>query len=39
MSYSNVRDDEIVQRAKEFYDNQIRAQIETTENIGKIVAI
>ncbi|MCY7278587.1 MAG: hypothetical protein LH702_33850 [Phormidesmis sp. CAN_BIN44] len=39
MSYSNVRDEEVAQRGKELYDKQIRAQVETAENIGKIIAI
>jgi len=38
MSYSNIRDEDVAQRGKDLYDEQIRAQVETAENIGKIVA-
>lgn len=39
MSFSKFSDEEITQRGKELYDSQIRSQIETPENIGKIVSI
>lgn len=39
MSYHNLSDEEIAQRGKEFYEKQIRPQVETTENIGKIISI
>jgi hypothetical protein len=39
MSFSKFSDEEITQRGKELYDSQIRSQVETPENIGKIVSI
>jgi hypothetical protein len=39
MLYSAFSDEEIARRGKEIYETQIRAQIETTENIGKIISI
>ena len=38
MSFSKFSDEEITQRGKELYDSQIRSQVETPENIGKIVS-
>ena len=39
MPFSKFNDEEITLRGKELYDSQIRSQIETPENIGKIVSI
>jgi hypothetical protein len=39
MSHVNLNDQEIAQRGKEIYTKQIRAKVETLENIGKIVSI
>ncbi|GAA6617608.1 hypothetical protein [Scytonema sp. NUACC26] len=39
MSYPTFSDEEIVRRGKEIYEKQIRAHVETTENIGKIISI
>ncbi len=39
MSKPKISDEEITQRGKELYKNNIRPQIETAENIGKIVSI
>ena len=39
MPYPKLSDEEIVERGKELYDNHIRAQVETAENIGKLISI
>jgi len=39
MSHVNMGDQEIAQRGKEIYEKQIRARVETQENIGKIISI
>ena len=39
MSYPNFSDEEVAQRGKELYEKQIRTQVETPENIGKIISI
>ncbi len=39
MPYPKLSDEEIVRRGKELYDNHIRAQVETAENIGKLISI
>lgn len=39
MSHPNFSDEEVAQRGKELYDKQIRTQVETAENIGKIISI
>lgn len=41
MSYHDpdLSDEEIAQRGKEIYEMQIRTQVETAENIGKIISI
>jgi hypothetical protein len=39
MSRPKLSDEEITQRGKELYENNIRPQVETTENIGKIISI
>ncbi|AFY54286.1 MAG: hypothetical protein HC836_34155 [Richelia sp. RM2_1_2] len=39
MSKPNLSDEEITQRGKELYDSNIRPQVETPENIGKIISI
>ncbi|MDZ8106930.1 MAG: hypothetical protein RMX96_24545 [Nostoc sp. ChiSLP02] len=39
MSYPTLDDEEIARRGKEVYETQIRAQVETAENIGKIISI
>ena len=39
MSYPKVSDEEITRRGKELYEKSIRTQVETPENIGKIISI
>jgi hypothetical protein len=39
MSYPKVSDEEITRRGKELYEKSIRAQVETAENVAKIIAI
>lgn len=39
MPYSTLSSQEIAQRGKELYERSIRAQVETEENLGKIVSI
>lgn len=39
MPYPKLSGEEITRRGKEFYEQHIRAQVETTENIGKIISI
>jgi hypothetical protein len=39
MSCPTMSSEEIARRGKEWYENHIRAQVETEENIGKIVSI
>jgi hypothetical protein len=39
MSHTHLDDQEIAQRGKEIYEKQIRAEVETVENIGKIISI
>ena len=39
MPYPKLSDEEIVRCGKELYDNHIRAQVETAENIGKLISI
>jgi hypothetical protein len=39
MSDVNLADQQIAQRGKELYEQQIRAKVETQENIGKIISI
>jgi hypothetical protein len=39
MKPPNLDQEEIAQRGKEIYQRQLRADIETAENIGKIIAI
>jgi len=39
MSYPKVSDEEITRRGKELYETSIRTQVETPENIGKIISI
>ncbi len=39
MSHTNLDDQKIAQRGKEIYEKQIRAEVETVENIGKIISI
>ncbi|MFN6562395.1 MAG: hypothetical protein RMY28_021740 [Nostoc sp. ChiSLP01] len=39
MSYPTLDDEEIARRGKEVYETQIRVQVETAENIGKIISI
>ncbi|NJM22838.1 MAG: hypothetical protein HC815_41090 [Richelia sp. RM1_1_1] len=39
MPKSKFSDEEITQRGKELYDSNIRPQVETPENIGKIISI
>jgi hypothetical protein len=39
MNHPTLSREEISQRGKEIYQQHIRAQIETAENIGKIIAI
>ncbi len=39
MDYSKLSGEEITRRGKELYENSIRSQVETEENIGKIISI
>ncbi len=39
MSKPKFSDEEITQRGREIYDSSIRSQVETPENIGKVVSI
>jgi predicted ATP-dependent Lon-type protease len=39
MSKPKLSDEEITQRGREIYNSSIRSQVETPENIGKIVSI
>jgi hypothetical protein len=39
MSYPKLSGEEITRRGKELYEKSIRTQVETAENIGKIIAI
>lgn len=39
MNYPKVSGDKISRRGKELYENSIRCQAETAENIGKIISI
>jgi hypothetical protein len=39
MSHVNLDDQEVARRGKEIYEQQIRAKVETQENIGKIISI
>lgn len=39
MTHPTLSREEIAQRGKEIYQQRIRTHIETTENIGKIIAI
>ncbi|TAE52762.1 MAG: hypothetical protein EAZ76_18450 [Nostocales cyanobacterium] len=39
MSYPKLTGEEITKRGKELYEQIIRPQIETAENIGKIISI
>ena len=39
MSEVNLVDQQVAQRGKEIYEQQIRAKVETQENIGKIISI
>jgi hypothetical protein len=39
MPYPIFSDEEVVQHGKDIYEQQIRAQVETAENIGKIISI
>ncbi len=39
MPYPKLSGEEITRRGKELYRNSIRAQVETAENIGKIISI
>jgi hypothetical protein len=39
MSYPKLSDEEIIQRGKEFYEKHIRSEVETVENIGKLISI
>lgn len=39
MSYPKLSGEEITRRGKELYKNAIRAQVETVENVGKIISI
>ncbi|MEA5618900.1 hypothetical protein VB711_13780 [Cronbergia sp. UHCC 0137] len=39
MSKPKLSDDEITKRGQELYENSIRPQVETPENIGKIISI
>ena len=39
MNYPKLNKEEINRRGKELYENIIRSQVETVENIGKIISI
>lgn len=39
MPYPKLNDEEIIQRGKELYEKHIRPQVETEENIGKLISI
>lgn len=39
MVHSQLDKEEIARRGEELYENSIRAQVETEENIGKIISI
>jgi hypothetical protein len=39
MPYPKLSDEEIIRRGKELYEKHIRLQVETTENIGKLISI
>ena len=39
MSYPDLSSKEIAQRGKELYKQRLRTQVETVDNIGKIIAI
>lgn len=39
MSAPKLNDEEIIQRGQELYEHQIRPQVETAENIGKLISI
>jgi hypothetical protein len=39
MSHVNLDDREVARRGKKIYEQQIRAKVETQENIGKIISI
>lgn len=39
MSHPTLSSDEIAQRGKELYQQRLRTEVETAENIGKIIAI
>ena len=39
MPNPTLSDEEIIRRGQELYENQIRPQVETTENIGKLISI
>lgn len=39
MSHPNLSRDEIALRGKEIYQSRLRANVEMTDNIGKIIAI
>jgi hypothetical protein len=39
MSQITLNDQEVDQRGKEIYEKQLRAKVETKENIGKIISI
>lgn len=39
MLHPKLSDEEIIRRGKELYQKHIRPQVETTENIGKLISI
>jgi hypothetical protein len=39
MNYSNIDDQEITRRGQDIYHRTLRSQVETTDTIGKIIAI
>lgn len=39
MPHPKLSDEEITQRGQELYEKSIRSQVETAENIGKIISI
>ncbi|MCY7274485.1 MAG: hypothetical protein LH702_12290 [Phormidesmis sp. CAN_BIN44] len=39
MPYPKLSDEETIRRGKELYEKHIRPQVETAENIGKLISI
>jgi hypothetical protein len=39
VAYPKLGDEEIIRLGKELYEKQIRSEVETSENIGKLISI